>query len=216
MPLLRSHLGGRRRSIIFFSNGTPASSAVYFPRRPLRQRHYSNTFFSNYIFLHDRVSLYFPRRPLRRRAPRAAHRARRQPPESYVYYHTNNKHILLLLLIIIMISIIMNVILYYYYYYSSSSYHYHYYYYYYLTFAIKVDRRAGRSTSGESASAASGRGRDKRGFHRRATNPRISTLFVSCAHMLPHFARLCHIFSTFPCDISLRGIATLLRRPRLA
>ena len=56
---------------------------------------------------------------------------------------------------------------------------------------------------------ASIRGRDKQGFHRRATNSRH---FAACC-----FKRACcHSLPTFSCESSLGGTAAPLRRPRLS
>ena len=69
----------------------------------------------------------------------------------------------------------------------------------------------GDNVSGKNAkrgrflSPASGRGRDKLGFHRRAAFPYILQYYVVSAHVLPHSVICCHMLPTFPRESSLRG-----------
>ena len=69
------------------------------------------------------------------------------------------------------------------------------------------ERSAGGSEGHNSS--ASRRGRDKRGFHRRATNPYILPCF-------PHVIICYHILPTFSNESWLWGIAALLWWPRLS
>ena len=84
-------------------------------------------------------------------------------------------------------------------------------------------RSASSQTLSVVVSLASRRGQDKRGVHRRATDPlHFAIVCVECAyvatfrHMLSHFAICCHILPTTSHKSSSGEIAALLRRPRLS